>query len=295
MLKRLAQVPVPGETILLIEALDASPVMAGQMKSWTDRDPVLSKVRDLLLHGWQHSDDPALAPYQHRQAELSVHDGCVLWGNHDIVPAVGRRRLMDELHDGHPGVSRMKGLARSFVWWPQMDQEIEMKVKNCHICQSYRHNPPAAPLHPWEWPKSPWVRIHADYIGPSLGQMFRIVVDTHYKWMEVKAVTAATSKATIAQLRSIFATHGLPEMLVTDNGTTFTSTEFQESIKANGIHHVKSSPYHSASNRLSERAVQTFKESMRKNTNGSIDARLARFLFRYRNTLHTTTGLHHLS
>ena len=73
-----AQVPVPGEAILLMEALDASPVMAGQMKSWTDRDPVLSKVRDLLLHGWQHSDDATLAPYQHHQAELSVHDGCVL-------------------------------------------------------------------------------------------------------------------------------------------------------------------------------------------------------------------------
>ena len=121
--------------------------------------------------------------------------------------------------------------------------------------------------------------------------MFLIIVDAHSKWMEVKAVTAATSKATIVQLRSMFPTHGLPEMLVTDNSTTFTSTEFQEFIKANGIRHVKSSPYHPASNRLAERAVQTFKESMRKNTNGSIETRLARFLFRYWNAPHTTTGL----
>ena len=80
-------------------------------------------------------------------------------------------------------------------------------------------------------------------------------------------------------------------MLVTDNGTTFTSTEFQEFIKANGIRHVKSSPYHPASNGLAERAVQTFKASMRKSTNGSIKTCFARFLFRYRYTPHTTTGL----
>ena len=121
------------------------------------------------------------------------------------------------------------------------------------------------------------------------GQTFLIVIDSHSKWMEVKAETSATAKATITQFRSIFVTHGLPEILVTDNGTAFTSTEFQDFLKANGIRHVRSAPYHPASNGQAERVVQIFKESMKKNNN-SIDTHLACFLFRYRNTPHTTTG-----
>ena len=276
--------------MLLMQALDSSPVTARQIKSWTDHDPVLAKVRDLLLQGWQHSDDAALAPYQRRLHELSVHDGCVLWGNRVVVPPPGRARVIEELHEGHPGISRMKSLARSFVWWPQLDQEIEEKVKTCNSCQNTRHQPPSAPLHPWEWPQRPWVRLHADYAGPMLGHTFLIVVDSHSKWIEVKAVTSSTSKTTITQLRSIFATHGLPEMLVTDNGTPFTSSEFQEFMKVNGIRHVRTAPYHPASNGLAERAVQTFKEGIKKCQGESIETRLSRFLYRYRNTPHTTTG-----
>lgn len=63
-----------------------------------------------------------------------------------------------------------------------------------------------------------------------------ILVDAHSKWMEVKMVKSATSLTTIEELRQIFATHGLPEMLVTDNATIFTSEEFKEFTKRNGIH-----------------------------------------------------------
>ena len=72
---------------------------------------------------------------------------------------------------------------------------------------------------------------------------------------EVRLVNNATSTITVDQLRSIFATHGLPEMLVTNNGTVFTSDEFNGSTKQKGIRHVESVPYYPASNGLVERAV----------------------------------------
>ena len=109
--------------------------------------------------------------------------------------------------------------------------------------------------------------------------------------MEVKPVTAATSTVTIEHLRSIFATHGLPEMLVTDNGSVFTSEEFRTFTKQNGIRHSTSAPYHPASNGLAERSVQTFKNFMKKCTDGSIEARVSRFLLQYRVTPQTTTGI----
>ena len=271
--------------------LNSLPVTAAQIKQGTDRDPVLSKVHTLLLTGWKDITGDHMKPFQQRQNELSVQDGCVLWGTRVVVPPQLREKVLQKLHEGHPGASRMKSLARSFVWWPGMDKNIEDRVKACEPCQRSRYLPAAAPLQPWEWPQRPWARVHIDYAGPFMGRMFLILVDAHSKWMEVKSVSSATTSTTVEQLRAIFATHGLPEMLVSDNGSVFTSAEFKSFIKSNGIRHATSAPYHPASNGLAERAVQTFKESMKKMSNGSIGTRLSRFLFTYRTTPHTTTGI----
>lgn len=58
------ETPQPGETVLLMESLQSSPVNSNQIKRWTDHDPILSKVRDFTLQGWQHSSDEQLQPYQ---------------------------------------------------------------------------------------------------------------------------------------------------------------------------------------------------------------------------------------
>ena len=90
----------------------------------------------------------------------------------------------------------------------------------------------------------------------------------------------------------MFATHGLPEILVSDNGTAFTSAEFQEFLRRNGIRHITTAPYHPSSNGLAERAVQTLKEGLTKNTSADdMETRISRFLFRYRITPHSTTGV----
>ena len=133
--------------------------------------------------------------------------------------------------------------------------------------------------------------MHADYAGPFLGKMFLILIDAHTKWIDVHMTSSATSQVTIKKMHSTFATLGIPEMLVTDNGTAFTSTEFDQFAKRNGIRHVTTSPYHPASNGLAERAVKTFKEGMRKLSNGSIETKLSRFLFKYRSTPQSTTGV----
>ena len=74
--------------------------------------------------------------------------------------------MMCELHAAHPGINRMKGLARSYVWWPWMDSDFENLVRKCTTCREHQHAPVAAPLHPWEFPDGPWKRIHVDYAGP---------------------------------------------------------------------------------------------------------------------------------
>lgn len=178
-----------------------------------------------------------------------------------------------------------------YVWWPRIDADLEQKVKTWKACQSTRKNPAPAPLHPWEWPRRPWSRVHADYAGPFMGQMFLVLINAHTKWMDVHIVSSATSQSTIEKMRKTYATLGLPEMFVTDNGSVFTSSEFADFVKHNGIRHVTLSPYHPSSNRLAERAVQTLKGGLKKLVCGSLETKLARFLFKYRLTSQTVTGV----
>ena len=90
----------------------------------------------------------------------------------------------------------------------------------------------------------------------------------------------------------MFAIHGLPDTIVSDNASIFTSEDFTNFTKCNGIKHMKAAPFHPASNGLAERAVQTFKDCLDKmsDDNASLETKISRFLFRYRITPHTTTG-----
>ena len=218
-------------------------------------------------------------------------DGCLLWGSRVIVPKVGRARVLEELHSGHPGIQRMKRLARGVVWWPGMDSEIEQKVKDCVECDSRLGTPARVPIHPWDWPARPWSRIHIDHAGPFMGKMFLLAIDAHSKLLEVEVMSSATSRNTIQALKRMFASHGIPDMLVSDNGTPFTSAEFLEFVQRNGIRHVRSAPYHPATNGLVERSVQTLKNALQKCRESDLDACVSRFLFQNRITPHTTTGL----
>ena len=137
--------------------IDVLPVTNTQIRHETSRDPVLSQVHDLVMSGTlQTIDNPDFIPYTNRRNELSVHQGCILWGNRVIIPASLQERALAELHDGHPGMVRMKAVARSYVWWPDLDKHIEQLCSSCLGCQQSGHMPKSAPVHPWEWPSAPW-------------------------------------------------------------------------------------------------------------------------------------------
>ena len=138
------------------------------------------------------------------------------------------------------------------------------------------------------------VQITHRLCGTFPGKMFLVTIDAYSKWLDVQVVNAATSRVTIERLRTLFATHGIPEIVVSDNGTAFTSAEFSQFMTKNGIRHAKIAPHHPSSNGLAERAVKTFKEGMKKcisSSSESIECCLSRVLFQYRITPHSTTGV----
>ena len=132
-----------------------SPIRAAKIRQWTDTDPVLSRVRRNVLGGWVTSNDPELQPYQSRAAELSVEDGCVLWGSRVVIQAKGGEGIILILHEQHPEVTRIKRLARGYVWWPGIDKQLNLAVRSCTQCQEHQRLPSKAPMHPREWPERP--------------------------------------------------------------------------------------------------------------------------------------------
>ena len=114
------------------------------------------------MRGWKYSSSAELHPYFKRKSELSVESGCILCSHRVIVPRKGQGTMLDLLHEAHPGIDRMKRLAQEYVWWPEIDKQIEEKVKSCNTSQTNRNTPELSPLHPWEWPDKPWSRIQVD-------------------------------------------------------------------------------------------------------------------------------------
>ena len=87
----------------------------------------------------------------------------------------------------------MKRLAQEYVQWPEINKQIEEKVKSCNACQTNRNTPELAPLHLWEWPDKPWSRVHVRYAGPFLNCMFLLYcVESLYTEIKMRYTLAFT-------------------------------------------------------------------------------------------------------
>lgn len=95
-----------------------------------------------------------LKPYFIRRNELAIEQECLMWGYRLIIPSIFREDLLKELHNTHMGTVKMKSIARSYIWWPKIDVEIESITKKCDMCLTYSDNPPRSVLHSWPWPSA---------------------------------------------------------------------------------------------------------------------------------------------
>ena len=283
-------------TVFAMNQIKELPVTADDIKKYTAKDPLLSLVTDILFNGHTegsvYSDNPHLKPYIQNITEFSIEQGCIMRGNKIVIPQQLQPQVLSELHEGHCGMVAMKSIARSYIWWPGIDHDIEMMVRSCYECKMVQNNPAKSPLHLWEWPNGKWERIHIDYAGPIKGLMYLVVVDAYIKWPEVILRQSTTTKSTVNALRTLFAQHGLPKVIVSDNATNFASEEFNQFCLNNGIKHKRTEPYFPQKNGEAERFVQTLKRRLEKmnKDEGDVQGKLDRFLLCYRNTPHSATS-----
>ncbi|XP_049886533.1 uncharacterized protein K02A2.6-like [Pectinophora gossypiella] len=152
-------------------------------------------------------------------------------------------------------LSKIKGYV-IYVYWPNLDSDIETLCRACDACRAVRDAPPRAQLHAWEFPLHPWQRVHADF-ADCAGVRYFILVDAHSKWIEVVPMRGTDAGATTGVLRHIFARFG---------------------PQGNGA---------------AENAVKTVKKAIKRalHTGEDVNTALGKFLLQYRNCNHATTGV----
>ena len=152
------------EKIYSLVLTEQLPVLASQIARASETDKEIAPVLTYVQHGnWPSNKDKSASSFYNRRHELSIVDGCLVWGRRVVIPQVFCQQLVKELHINHLGMSRMKAVARSYLWWPHLDSDIEQMARNCHQCKLTAPNPPVSPAHPWMVPQNVWERVHVDH------------------------------------------------------------------------------------------------------------------------------------
>ena len=268
----------------VISVLPISNSKLEQLQSMTQSDSALQQLMQLTLDGWpdHKSKVPThCLPYWSFRDQISFSDGILFKGEKIIIPKAMQPEMLKLIHSSHLGMEKCKRRARDILYWPGMSSQIQNVVSSCAICNMYQRKNQKEPLIPHPIPDRPWSKVGVDIFELQQKQ-YLVIVDYYSGFVELDLLTHTTTKQVINCCKSQFSRHGIPDILISDNGPQFSSHEFRQFIKHYQIDHHTSSPYHPQSNGMAEKAVQTSKRMMKKAAHDGNDPYLA--LLEYRNT-----------
>ena len=263
-----------------------------EVEEHSHRDAELSEVRRCIHEGvWNNKECVKYIPVKE---ELCVIGKVVLRGTRIVIPQSLRQQVLAIAHEGHVGIVATKLRLRTKVWWPGIDKEAEQYVRSCHGCQLVGQATPPEPLMPTELPLGKWQDLSLDLLGPMpTGEYLLVVIDYYSRYYEVEILMSVTASQIISRLEKIFAVHGLPVTITSDNGPQFRAEEFEQYLVDNGILHRKVTPQWAQTNGEVERQNRSLLKNMRiaQAEGKNWRKELVRYLATYRTTPHTVTGV----
>ena len=241
----------------VVGGLPATDKRIEEIRAEQGKDQICNKVKEYILDGWPHQVESDLKSYFTLKDDLSVQQGLLMYRDRLVIPATLRKDILRRLHAGHQGIVKTRALARASVWWPGLSTEINSLIDSCPTCLKERRSK-ITPMIPTPVPDYPWQRVGTDLMDFK-GENYLVVIDYFSKYIELGLLKSLTSEEVISHLKSIFARHGIPETVVSDNGTQYSSSKFASFATAYGFTLSTSSPKYPQSNGEAERAVQTLK------------------------------------
>ena len=189
--------------------------------------------------------------------------------------------MLNRIHSTHLGVIKCKERAKDVLLWPGMGRQIEETVATCEKCQEHQMSNAKEPMTMGGLPSRPWQIVATDLFHFK-GCHYLLIVDYQSCFFETAKLPDTTAKTVICHTKSIFARHGIPNVLRSDNGPQFTSDEFKQFSSQQGFSHISVSPYRPQANGLAEKYVQVIKRLLIKASETKSDPYLS--LLEYRNT-----------
>lgn len=270
-------------------------INASHIATESQKDAILSQVIKYIRTRWppEYKIPDYLRQYFNKRLQLNIINQCIFYGHRIVIPSAFENEILNELHNTHQGIVRTKALARSYVWFPNIDAKIESMIAACQSCLLTKPNPPKSAVS-WPAATAPFQIVHIDYFTLR-DKQFLILIDSYTKWIEVEIMHNIRSEATIEKLREWFGRFGIPGTLISDNGPSLVSSEIEHFFTCNGIKHLTISPYNPQSNGPAENAVRIIKQKLKtelldsSNKCLSLNSLLHRILFAYRTTPHSVT------
>ena len=284
---------VPGKDLLVADALSRAPVNKEDIDLQVEADTFvnytiqslpatesrLEEIRQQQLQddvcrllvkycqlGWPNKSQltDGTQPYRSVANELSVEAGLLMRGCRIVIPTSMREEILKCLHAGHQGIVKCRARARQSVWWPGISGQLQTLVTNCQVCVKEQPQN-AEPLIASKLPELPFQKVGTDLFEWEK-QTYILLIDYYSRYIEIALLNRPTAAEVIRHMKSIFARHGIPEIVMSDNGPQYSCEAFSEFSKEYKFQHVTSSPGYPQSNGEAERAVKTVKTLLKKET-----------------------------
>jgi len=263
--------PLPSEESLNLQEVclvQLSDARLDTLKQDTSSDPELSALREPIYFGWpekQRQVPALLKKYWAYRDELSIENGLILKGERVVILKSQRSDIVERIHQAHQGVEKCQLRARSCVFWPEINKDIEARVQTCEVCQESQNAQAKEILEPHEVPTRPW-----QVVGTGLfswdGDEYLLMCDYYSKLPIIKKIPRgqSTGNTVVNLTKCMVSEQGVPEVIISDNGPHYDCKSYKEFSKEWGFQHKTSSPRYPQSNGFIERQVQIVKLTLDK-------------------------------
>ena len=275
-------------------------VVLDRIKTETEKDDILQKLRKRIQTGdWEKfRKDPDISRYYSIRDELYEAEGLIFKSKQIVMPVSLQRKVVKIAHQmGHMGITKTKQMLREKYWFPLMNSLVEQLLNQCFECQVTTKSHRQEPVKMTEIPKKPWETIAIDFGGPYPDGHYNLVaIDKRTRYPEVERTPSTQCRPTKERLKKMFAIHGTPRTLDSDNGPPFNSQEFANFARDEGFKHHRVTPLHPRANGEAESFMKMMNKTERISELQGKDeyekrSGLQDMLIAYRSTPHPATGI----
>lgn len=236
----------------------------------TESDPTMNLIIEYIRDGWPKTistvPDNVKVYYGYR-SDLSTQDGLIFRCDRILIPHALRKKMVESCHASHNGVEATLRLARANLFWPGMTCQIKDAVRSCDVCAKFAVSQSHPPMKSHEIPVHPFQLISMDVFFAQLNGIkskFLVTVDHYSDFFEINRLHDLSPESVIAACKQNFCRYGIPQRVVTDNGTNFTSQKMIKFAADWDFELVSSAPHHQQANGKAEAAVKIAKHLMKK-------------------------------